>query len=62
VSKTTILLAAVLLVLLIAGCTSTDMILGGDEQVTEDDVDTAFVDFESTLINESDDVEIGSLL
>jgi hypothetical protein len=56
-----ILFIALFSVALIAGCTG-GINLGDSEAINESQVQSAFNDFESTLIDEGDVVEIGSLI
>jgi hypothetical protein len=55
-----ILFIALFSVIFIAGCTGGINLGTGD--VNESQVEGAFNEFESTLIDEGDDVEIGSLI
>ena len=56
-----IALAIMMLVVVIAGCTTqTNVVTENNETLSN--AQNAITDFESTLIDESDDVEIGSLL
>jgi hypothetical protein len=57
----TILFVALFSVVFIAGCTG-GINLGDSGEVNESQVQGALSEFESTLIDEGDDVEIGSLI
>lgn len=61
--NSTLVLITLLSVMVLAGCTTiSEAVTEDNESVTNVEVQSALSDFESTLIGENDDVEIGSLI
>ena len=61
--KVAYLLIALLLLVVVSGCMSSgNLNVEGNDTVSDEEVQGALGDFETSLMNETDDVEIGSLL